>query len=119
MSDPGMIWIDYPAANRAFCAYDEPPQTDTQHSRTPYRRADLPRPEDAERIAELEAANAALRKVEQAARALNVRELVAGWNGEGLETPYTPHAPELWAKITTTCGVVYDLDAALKGAAND
>ena len=61
MTDPDMIWIDYPAANRAFCAYDEPPQTDTQHSRTPYRCADLPRPEDAQRIAELEAEIAALR----------------------------------------------------------
>ena len=61
MTEPANIWIDFMAANRAHAAYDEPPETDTQHSRSHYRRADVPRPEDAARIAALEEANARLR----------------------------------------------------------
>jgi hypothetical protein len=61
MTEPANIWIDFMAANRAYAAYDEPPETDTQDSRTPYRRATLPRPDDAARIAALEEANARLR----------------------------------------------------------
>ena len=56
MTEPANIWIDFMAANRAYAAYDEPPETDTQHSRSHYRLATLPHPDDAARIAALEAA---------------------------------------------------------------
>ena len=55
----------------------------------------------------------------EAASALGVRDMVAGWNGEGREHPYTPHPASLWAKINTTCGAVYALDAALRAIAGD
>lgn len=55
-------------------------------------------------------------KLVEAAKALGLRELVAGWNGEGKDKPYTPHPAHLWATIKTTCGVVYALDAAITEA---
>lgn len=53
----------------------------------------------------------------EAATALGVRAMVAGWNGEGREHPYTPHPSRLGATIKTTCGAVYALDAALRAIA--
>lgn len=44
---------------------------------------------------------------------LGLRRLVAGWNGEGLETPYTPHEPKLGVRLSVTAGTVYAIDAAL------
>lgn len=55
----------------------------------------------------------------EAATALGVRAMVAGWNGEGREHPYTPHPSRLGATIKTTCGAVYALDAALRAIAGD
>ena len=60
-------------------------------------------------IAQHEAQDALVKAVER----LGLRELVAGWNGENREKPYTPHPDNLGAKISTTCGTVYAIDAAL------
>jgi hypothetical protein len=49
----------------------------------------------------------------EAVRRLGLRELVAGWNGEDREKPYTPHPSGLGVTLKTTCGVVYAIDAAL------
>lgn len=54
-----------------------------------------------------------VRALVEAVEKLGLRKLVAGWNGEDRDTPYTPHPSHLWAKINTTCGVVYEIDAAL------
>ena len=82
-----VTWCDWQANN-----------TDTE-----YVRADLCTPTD-ERVRAL---------VDAVAR-LGLRELVAGWNGEGKEKPYAPHPDRLKAKIETTCGVIYAIDAALR-----
>ncbi len=49
----------------------------------------------------------------EAVEQLGLRNLVAGWNGEGMERPYPPHPETLIAVIKTTCGTVYAVDAAL------
>lgn len=84
-----------------------PPPAYSHAERVAYRRADLP-PTLAEALKVPE-----VRALVEAVEALKLRDLVAGWNGEGRDTPYAPHPPHLWAKITTTCGVVYAIDAAL------
>ena len=44
---------------------------------------------------------------------LIVREIVAGWNGEGREGgPFIRHPDMLGASIPATCGMVYALDDA-------
>ena len=48
---PDMIWTA-PTKSRCLVGFPEP----SLNYSVPYRRADLPRPEDAQRIAELEAA---------------------------------------------------------------
>ena len=66
--------------------------------------------------ARAEALEAALQAADELARAvdgLGARKLVAGWNGEARETPYPPHPRRIKATLQTTCGVVYDIDAAL------
>jgi hypothetical protein len=46
-----------------------------------------------------------------------IRELVAGWNGEGLPQPHAfRHPPRLGADIRTNCGAVYALDEAMQRA---
>jgi hypothetical protein len=47
-----------------------------------------------------------------------VRDLVAGWNGEGNpDGPYSRHPPRLGATLPkTNCGAVYKLDEALSRA---
>lgn len=45
----------------------------------------------------------------------NVSKIVAGWNGPP-EKPYAPHPPQLGARIETTCGRIYKLNAALEKA---
>lgn len=77
--------------------------------------------DEAKRLwAESETALAAERaktaKLVEAGKALGLREIVAGWNGEGKEKPYIPHPAHLWATIKTTCGAVYALDAAITEA---
>lgn len=44
-----------------------------------------------------------------------VEGIVAGWNGPP-DNPYSPHPPQLGARIETTCGRVYELDKAMKNA---
>lgn len=44
-----------------------------------------------------------------------VSAIVAGWNGPP-EKPYAPHPAQLGARIETTCGRIYKLDAALSRA---
>lgn len=44
-----------------------------------------------------------------------VEDIVAGWKGPP-EKPYSPHPPQLGARIETTCGRVYKLDEAMKAA---
>jgi hypothetical protein len=61
--------------------------------------------------AERDALRAEVARLRDGIRKLGLRELVAGWNGEGLEKPYKPHAPHLQCNLKTTCGVVYELDA--------
>lgn len=55
----------------------------------------------------------------EAVNGLGLRALVAGWNGEGRDRPYTPHKSELGATIKTTCGTVYAIDAALRAIGGD
>jgi len=47
-----------------------------------------------------------------------VRELVAGWNGEGRDEPYKErHPSRLGATLPkTNCGAVYELDEAMQSA---
>lgn len=66
--------------------------------------------QDAARVPEIKA-------LIEAANGLGLRALVAGWNGEGLDRPYTPHKNHLSATIKTTCGTVYAIDAALRAIA--
>lgn len=56
MTNPSMVWLDWPDANRGAIVFDEPPENEYQAGQTRYRRADLARGEDIARIAELEAA---------------------------------------------------------------
>jgi hypothetical protein len=72
-----------------------------------YRRADLP-PTPAQIMADPR-----VRALVEAVTRLGLRVLVAGWNGEGRDTPYQPHPPRTRVTIPTTCGVVYAIDAAL------
>ena len=44
-----------------------------------------------------------------------VEGIVGGWSGPP-EKPYSPHPPQLGARIETTCGRVYELDKAMKNA---
>ena len=55
----------------------------------------------------------------KAVEKLGLRELVAGWNGENKDEPYAPHPPCLGATIKTTCGVVYEIDAAIRALGGD
>ena len=55
----------------------------------------------------------------KAVEKLGLRELVAGWNGENKDKPYAPHPPSLGATIKTTCGVVYEVDAAIRALGGD
>ena len=64
----------------------------------------------------LAAERAKVAKLVEAGKALGLREIVAGWNGEGKEKPYTPHPAHLRATIKTTCGAVYALDTAITEA---
>ena len=54
-----------------------------------------------------------VRAMVEAVELLGLRRLVAGWNGEGLEIPYTPHEPRLGVRLSVTAGTVYAIDAAL------
>ena len=54
-----------------------------------------------------------IRALVEAVELLGFRRLVAGWNGEGLEIPYTPHEPRLGVRLSVTAGTVYAIDAAL------
>ena len=48
---------------------------------------------------------------------LGLRQIVAGWNGEGLEDgPNDPHHPELRVTLPTNAGTVYAIDAAVERA---
>ena len=61
----------------------------------------------------------AVQALVKAVEKLGLRELVAGWNGENKDKPYAPHPPSLGATIKTTCGVVYEVDAAIRAAQPD
>ena len=61
----------------------------------------------------------AVQALVKAVEKLGLRELVAGWNGENKDEPYAPHSPRLGATIKTTCGVVYEIDAALRALGGD
>jgi|SRR5580700_1876875 hypothetical protein len=76
---------------------------------TAYIRADL-----ADGLAE------ALTALVSAKALAGVREIVAGWNGEGKpDGPYARHADRLGATLPkTNCGAVYALDEAMTAARN-
>ncbi len=57
----------------------------------------------------------ALHALANAEALANVPKIVAGWNGPP-EKPYSPHPPQLGARIETTCGRVYKLNEALEKA---
>lgn len=57
----------------------------------------------------------ALHALANAEALANVPKIVAGWNGPP-EKPYAPHPAQLGARIETTCGRIYKLDAALAKA---
>ena len=69
--------------------------------------------------AEVTALHAKVARLEGLVNALGIREMVAGWNGEGKDEHYTPHPAGLGVTIKTTCGVVYALDAALTDGGKD
>ena len=60
----------------------------------------------------------ALTRAEAAIDALEVRDLVAGWNGERFPEGqrYSPHPARLRVTLPTTAGRVYELDDAAKQA---
>lgn len=59
-----------------------------------------------------------LERLTNASALYGVRQLVAGWNGEGRSEPFQHrHHDDLGAALPkTTCGAVYDLDDALQSA---
>jgi hypothetical protein len=61
---------------------------------------------------DVQARLAAAEKMTEAIDKLDLRNLVAGWNGEGREVPYTPHPSSLGVSLKTNAGTVYALDAA-------
>lgn len=67
-------------------------------------------------LAEIYELRAALRALVEAKALQGVREIVAGWNGEGREDgPYPRHSDKLGATLPkTNCGAVYALDEALQ-----
>ena len=70
-------------------------------------------------LAALPPADDAVEALVKAVEKLGLRELVAGWNGENKDKPYAPHPPSLGATIKTTCGVVYEIDAAIRALGGD
>lgn len=69
---------------------------------------------EAEIRAQAEAvARAEIEELVAAVDALDLRQLVAGWNGENRpDGPYEPHPRKLGVTLRTNAGQVYDLDAA-------
>ena len=68
--------------------------------------------------ARLTALEAALRRLVDARALSGVREIVAGWNGEGRpDGPYPRHDARLGAQLPkTNCGAIYELDEAMTAA---
>jgi hypothetical protein len=68
--------------------------------------------------ARVTALEAALQRLVDARALSGVREIVAGWNGEGRpEGPYPRHDARLGAQLPkTNCGAVYELDEAMRAA---
>lgn len=68
--------------------------------------------------ARVTALEAALRRLVDARALSGVREIVAGWNGEGRpDGPYPRHDARLGAQLPkTNCGQVYELDEAMTAA---
>ena len=67
---------------------------------------------EALRLPEIAALVEAADRMAESTDALHLRALVAGWNGEHLETQYAPHPPRLGVTLKTNAGAVYELDAA-------
>lgn len=57
---------------------------------------------------------AATERLVAAVEKLGLRDLVSDWNGEKKPRPYAPHPAELGVTLRTTCGVVYEIDAAMR-----
>ena len=47
---------------------------------------------------------------------LEIRSLVAGWNGEGRDAPYSRHHDRLGVTLLTNCGQVYAIDEEVEKA---
>ncbi len=75
--------------------------------------------EDMGRIcAENEALKTAATDLVAAVDRLNLRQIVAGWNGEDLPEAqrFGPHHDELGVRLPTNCGTVYAIDRATEAA---
>jgi hypothetical protein len=64
--------------------------------------------------------DAKIKALVEAVRRLNLRELVAGWNGENrADGPYEPHPDKLGVTLRTNAGTVYAIDTALAAFEGD
>lgn len=76
-------------------------------------------PSHAALLAEVEIWRGLVGKLVNARALSNVRELVAGWNGENLpedKRHYERHPSRLGARIETNCGRIYELDEIMQEA---